>query len=223
MIRVWGSAILLALLLPSVWSLISHPSAFGGSFETVFLFLLVLLLNLILPYTWRRTARQAAKSVRGYSIEITLDAVELKSAYANKRILRNEIIRIDEARWGSGLYVRTANPFRWILIPRRIQGFDEIKATLAANGIPTARTAISPAWQGQMFLVLFCGSLMCDVFATSRNTLLANLGVAFLIGIYGLVVFRSVMESALRLKARLGSLIPLVGAGLALLFQVGRF
>lgn len=226
-IRIWAAVILVLPLVLFLYLRISYSNAFGRSLEVVGAVSFALLVELIRPFVWKRSARKRPAIAGGFCIEVTPDAVELRNAFLNTRIARNEIVRAEEPSWGSGIYLRTSSRYRLILIPRKIEGFEEIKSTLAASGIPIIQTMITPNWEGLLFGILFCGSILCDmfaiydIFAISRIVLFVNLGVALLIGIYGFIISDAVEGAQMRLKSRLGSLIPLVGVGFALLFQFG--
>lgn len=222
-IRIWGSIILVPLMALFLYLRISHSSTFGRSTEVAFIVLFVTLMTLVQPYPWRLSSRKVAAKMGDFCIEITSDAVEIRSSQFIRRIARDEIVRIEEPSWGGGFYVRTPNRYRWILIPRTLERFEEIKSGLAASGIPIVRTMIPPNWEEFLFVLLFCGSVACDLFATSRLVLFVNLGVALLLGVLGFLVTATTENSRLRFKARLGSLIPLVAACLTLLLRFARF
>jgi hypothetical protein len=228
-IRIWAVKIIVPSLLLLMYFRIFHSSIFGRNLALVDAISFALLAELIRPFLGRRFSRKRSAISGDYRIEVTPDAVELRSAFFSKRIAREEIVRAEEPSWGFGLYLRTSNPFRWILVPQRIDGFEELRSGLAASGLPIVQTLIPSNWESFVFPVLFCGSLLCDMFAfsdtfaISRFVLILNLGVALLIGISGYFFAISVENQRMRLKVRLGSLIPLVGAALALLFQTGHF
>jgi hypothetical protein len=219
-LRIWGSGIATALLLLLFYLRIHHSTTIGKNFDFLGIVFFVLLINFIQPYPWRRTTRQVASMAGDYCIKVTPNELEIRSQFLNRKVARNEIVRIEDPTWGNVLYVRTSKRSRWIPIPRRIEGYEEIKSTFTASGIPVVQTTVPPGWEGYLFALLYCGSLLCDIFllggnfAAGRIVLIANLGVAFLLGIYGFKFSTTIENPALRLKVRIGSQIPLAMIGL---------
>jgi hypothetical protein len=89
-------------------------------------------------------------------------------------------------------------------------------------GIPIVKTTISAGWEGYLFAVVFCSSLICDIFATSPMVLSVNLGVGLLIAVAGIIFSRSSQDRPMRLMSLAGSFIPAVAALVALLLATGR-
>lgn len=90
-----------------------------------------------------------------------------------------------------GLYLRTSNPFRWLLIPKSIDGYEEIKSGLAASAIPVTRTRLSPHWVDTLAVFIFLGSMIIVLVASNHEVLLVNLAVDVVLAALGLLVAHS--------------------------------
>ena len=197
----------------------SHPRF--GFFEGAFIALFVALMQLIGPFPWHRSLLEFAKRA-AFTVEIDADEIDVSGELYRRRIPTSEVLKAEEPSWGSGLYLRTAKRYQWVWIPRRVDGFEEIKKYLTLIGISTVRATIPGNWEEYLFVVLFCGSLMCDI-ATSRPLILSgNLGVSLLLGFAGILFSRAVQDRKMRLMSLAGSFIPAIAAFVALLVAKGR-
>jgi hypothetical protein len=177
----------------------------------------------ILVQTWSPFKGGFKNMLRGagqrLSVTITHDEVVLESRGFAKRFSTREILRAEEPKWGFGLYLRTANRYRWLPIPKTIEGYSEAKNEIHSLGIPVVETIFLPNWEEFVGVGLFCASLLFDLICTSRSWLLANLVIAILLGIGGWYVVNSGSnDDKTKRLARIGGLIPVISAAVAFYF-----
>jgi hypothetical protein len=220
MIGVSAVGIAISLLLitsPRGWlaSQISHNVqifVFSGS--------VVLLVQMI--SRWRKGLK--SKIQNPISIEITSNEIWMRSGMYCRCFRRNEIVRAEESSFGRGLFLRTSNRYRWILIPRGIDGYQEIKDNLTSNGGLIVRTKFLPNWEEFLFALLFCGTLICDLITRNRSILLVNLAVALVVGTFGIILANSFRDDRkMAIRAAFGSVFPAVMTLVAILFPFGMF
>ena len=166
--------------------------------------------------TWTEEMRRSLAEI---AFEISPGKVSVLGPKGFKRQFNmSEIVRADEPSLGRGLYLRTANRYRWMLIARKFENYEAIKRELAGQGVLVVQTSVLPNWEEYVGVVLFCGTLLCS---TSNDVLVLklNLLVAFLLSFAFLFVITSnndaVPRSRLRL-AKIGSFLPLVFAAFGL-------
>lgn len=96
---------------------------------------------------WRGKSRpeRLEQSLRRTKVDPSAEGVCRSGTVSQKRLARNEIRRAEEISWG--LYLRTTNRYRWILIPARIDGFESLKREIAELGIPIVQSGIPPNWE----------------------------------------------------------------------------
>ena len=110
------------------------------------------------------------------------------------------ILRVEEPSWGGGLYPRSPSRHRWLLIPRSLDGYGQIQDELRALGIPFTEKVIPANWGEFDFVLLFCGTLICDLVTQNRQIPTANLIVTILVGIGGFLIVGANPNSHLRVR-----------------------
>ena len=159
-------------------------------------------------------------ALRHFGIEITSDAVAL---YGESGIVRQlklqDINRMEEPSIGRGLYLRTSNRYRWLLIPRNLDGYDALKNQLVLAGIPLTPSSFLPNWEEFVFVLLFVSTLLCAGIAHSKTVLAINLLIAVLISTAGLAIVNANRDIPKIRNARIGCFIPVVAAALGFLFR----
>ena len=93
------------------------------------------------PFRLRKRSAEIGKAYRIHSLEIDSDGLRINWMTWSKFIPRNEITQVEEPPNGRGLYVRTRRRFSWCIIPRKSERYEEMKAELAAMGIPIVQTS----------------------------------------------------------------------------------
>lgn len=165
---------------------------------------------------WKPLLKTMADHLRAYSVDVSPYSVRIQYGLMRQRqFSREEILRAEEPSMGAGLYLRSPNRYRSILIPRRIDGYSEIKAALQAQGIPFVGKAIPGNWEDFAFVFLFCGSLLCPLLSQTRLVLELNLLVATLIGVAGFYVISANPDNMPRMRwTRFATFLPLIFAAL---------
>lgn len=198
----------------SLWT--SNHGAFSKLLEAGFIGSIVVMIQVWSPWPgWLKEFSAAAG--QSYSLMISNDAVVLEFQETMRQFATRDILRADEPTWGTGIYLRTANRYRWLLIRKTLDGYAEAKNEIEALGIPVVRTAIPPNWEEFCGVLAFCASLFCDILSSSRPLLSANLVIAVLLGIGGWYVVNANPDNQkTRTKARIGVWIPAICAAVAL-------
>lgn len=219
-VSVIGLALSLSLIFVPAGGLASHiPQELQ---RTILVASFVILVQTLSP--WKMGLKSQGDILKQLHVEITSDDIEVRAGLFNRSLRRDEIVRAEESSLGRGLFLRTSNWYRWILIPRRIDGYQEIKDNLTASGTIVVSTKILPNWEEFFFVFLFCASLMCDIATHNRSILLVNLAAAVLIGVFGMILAKNLRDSPkFMLRVRLGSMIPAFIALLAVLYPFGMF
>ena len=184
--------------------------------NTLLILLSVLFFQIFDP--WRSTTKDRAKFFREYSVEITPESVQILCGKWSTVTRRDEIIRIEEPNVGVGLYLRTANRYRSLIIPRNLDGYREIKAEFDLCEVPYLKTVLTPNWELFLLILLICGSLICDWATRNQILLWVNLFVALLAGVGGFLIINANPDNRTRMRwSRFGALFPFVVAILALI------
>ena len=146
------------------------------------------------------------------------------SAVGYKRQLSiSEVVRAEEPFLSAGLHLNTANRYRWILIPRDLDGYEAIKRELSVAGIAVAKTFIPTNWEEFFGVLLFIGTMFCAASAHNIRVLTANLLVSLLLSFGGLFVINSLVDAVPRPRMRLmrfGVFLPVAFAALGLLARI---
>jgi hypothetical protein len=170
---------------------------------------------------WRRWPDLMRSSLRETRVEIGSGAVDVSGPFGYKRRLSiSEIIRVEEPYWGTGLYLRTSNRYRWILIPRKLDGYEEIKRELAVAGAGVVKRIIIPTnWEEFVFILLFIGTILCATTVHDTRILLANLVIAVIVSVSGFLIVSANADNHQISRARIGVLIPVAFAALGFLLR----
>ncbi len=158
----------------------------------------------------KRVPEKLEAWLRSYSVDVSPYSVRVQRDFCPQRqFTRDEILRVEEPSWGGGLYLRSPNRYRWLVIPRGLEGYDRIKDELRGMGIPFSRKVIPTNWEEFAFVLLFIGVLICDMVTQSRQVLTANLIVAVLVGIGGFIIISSNPDSPPRMRwVRFAAFLP---------------
>jgi len=145
-------------------------------------------------------------------LNVTLTEEEIQIRYSKeltRNLAREDILRVEEPSVGCGLYLRSPNRYRWMVIPSSLDDYEEIKSELARMGIPTGNKRIATNYEEFIFVLLFCGTLICAGLVNNLYVLGVCLIVATLLVPCGMYVISASSEnSARRWKSILGTLIP---------------
>lgn len=166
----------------------------------------------------RDQSKRFIEYLRSYSVDVSPYSVRIQSSLGPQRqFLREEITRLEESSWGRSLFLRTANRYRCLGIPRNIDGFSELREELIAAGIPFTKKAIPGNWEDILVVLAFCGSIICDMVSRNPHVLAANIAVASMVGLFGFLIVGANPDDSKRMRwVRLGALLPL-------LFAIGAF
>ena len=124
-----------------------------------------------------------------------------------RQLARNEIVRAEETPWG--LYLRTRDRYRWMLISKRIGEFDTLKRKIGELGVPLMQAASAPNWEELAGVLIFTATMICAIFAHSIAMLAVNLGVAILVAVAGFKIVSANPENLPKMRwARLGIFLP---------------
>jgi hypothetical protein len=163
---------------------------------------------------WRWQGRTASlrESLRQFRIEASAEGVRISAAEGSRELRREEILRAEEVGWG--LYLRSAERYRWILIPARMDGFAGLRQEIAELGIPLETAAMAPNWEEFAGALLFVGTIICAIFARSRMVLEVDLAVSVVIAVAGFAVMSANPENLPKMRwARLGVFLPVLMTG----------
>ena len=172
-------------------------------------------------WRWRSRPDRMRNSLRETRVEVSSGTVGVSGPFGYKRQLSiREVVRAEEPHWGMGLYLRTSNRYPWILIPRKLDGYEAIKRELAVAGAAVVKTSIHTNWEEWLFMMLFIGTIFCSLLTHNIRLLSLNLIVALLLALGGLFIVKASppVERARMRSARLGMFIPVVFAAVALWF-----
>ena len=158
-------------------------------------------------WRWRKRPAKLEEALRAVRVEVSADEVKLFEAGSVRQLTRSDIRRAEEVSWG--LYLRTANRYRWILIPRKIEGFAAIKAQIGEMGIAVVEAGIAPNCEEFAGVVVFAGTMICAIFAHSPLVLGVNLLISLVVAVGGFVIVGANPENAPKMRwARLGIFLP---------------
>ena len=170
-------------------------------------------------WRWRSWPGLMRNSLRENRVEITSSTVGVCGPFGYKRQLSSrDVVRAEEPYLGRGLYLRTSNRYRWILIPRKLDGYEAIKRELAVAGAVVVQRSIPPNWEEFLFVLLFIGTILCSFLTHNIWVLSVNLLVSLLLSFGGLFVINANPDLERRRirSARLGVFIPVAFAAVGL-------
>lgn len=190
--RAWGIALLTSLLLPLV--------------KTI--------------WRWREWPDVMRNSLRETRVEVDSGTVSVSGPAGYKRQLSiSEIVRAEEAYLGTGLYLRTSNRYRWILIPRKMDGYEAIKRELPMAGAAVVRRFIPTNAEEFIFVLMFIGTILCATIVHDTRILLANLLIAVVLSVSGFLIVNANPDNRQVGRARVGVFLPVVFAALGFLLR----
>jgi hypothetical protein len=218
--RRWLVVALVPVLLISLYLGLDSTGRAADVYRVLWIGSFVVLMDLWNPFRMRKRSAEIGKAYRIRSLEIDSDGLRINWMTWSKFIPRNEITRVDEPPMGRGMYVRTRRRFSWYMIPRRNDRYEEIKAELAAMGIPFVRKSAPLNW-GLLFVFLFCASILCNILTQDRRILAVNFALALTLGISGVFQTNFVGDKRLRRLTQMGSFLPAAFSAVSLIFPFG--
>jgi len=171
-------------------------------------------------WRWREWPDQMRNSLRETRVEVASGTVGVFGPFGYKRQLSiSEIVRAEEPYLGTGLYLRTSNRYRWILIPRKLDGYDAIKRELAVAGAAVVKRFTPTNGEEFVFVLLFVGTILCATMVHDTRILLANLVIAVVVSLSGFLIVNANPDNHQIRRARIGVFIPVVFAALGFLLR----
>jgi hypothetical protein len=172
--------------------------------------------------SWRNWSERKRSSLREMRVEISPGTVGVFYPLGCKRQLSTaEIVRTEEPTLGGGLYLRTSNRYRWIMVPRKIDGYETIKRDMAGMGVPLVHKFVPTNWEEFLGVLLFIGTMICSFTAHSPGVLAVNLLVSILVALGGIWVINSNPDNSPRMRwRRFGAFLPVGFAALGLWFAL---
>jgi hypothetical protein len=164
--------------------------------------------------TWPETMKT---SLREEGVDISCNEICVSYAFGEKRrVSPCEVLRAEEPYLGGGLYLRTQNRYRYILIRRNLDGYAAIKRELSDLGVEMVKTSILPNWEEFVFVLLFVGTMICSSTVHSIQVLEANFIVSLLLAFTGLFVINSNPDAPKLRLARFGVFLPAIFSAIGL-------
>lgn len=158
-------------------------------------------------WRWRSRPVVLERALRAVRVEVSQEEFRLFEEGSTRQLGRAEVCRAEEVSWG--LYLRTANRYRWMLIPRKIEGFEEARREIEELGIAVKQAGIAPNWEEFVGVLVFAGTMICAIFAHSAWVLGVNLMVSLVLAAAGFVIVGANPENAPKMRwARLGIFLP---------------
>lgn len=161
---------------------------------------------------WQRHWVGMERSLRATRIEVSANGVGLRGADSERKFGTEEIRRAEEVPWG--LYLRTAERYRWVLIPAGVVEFEELKREIGGLGVVIVAAGMAPNWEELVGGVVFAATMICAIFAKSTGVLAADLIVSMIVAAAGFVVVSANPENLPKMRwARLGIFLPVLMTG----------
>lgn len=203
-VKILSAACVVALTRPE-WIFGAHQHARIWVLLALFVFFAGPLADTL--WRWKSRPARQEETLRKTSVEITEKGIMLSGASSVRQLARDKILRGEEVSWG--LYLRTPNRYRWILIPSKLENFSALKRELDEMEIPIVQAAIPPNWEEFFGFLIFTGTMLCAIFARSAAILMANLAVSLLVAIAGFLIVSSNPDNLPKMRwARYGILLP---------------
>ncbi len=118
-----------------------------------------------------------------------------------------EVVRAEEVPWG--VYLRTRNRYRWLMISNKVGGFDSLTREITGMNIPIVQTASAPNWEEFAGMLVFTATILCAIFAQSVAWLAVNLALALIISVAGFLIISANPDNLPKMRwARLGIFLP---------------
>lgn len=189
--RAWGIALLTALLFPLA--------------KTI--------------WGWREWPESMRNSLRETRVEIASGVVSVSGPGYKRQLAISEIVRAEEAYLGAGLYLRTSNRYRWILLPHKMDGYEAIKHELPMAGAAVVKRLIPTNAEEFVFLLMFVGTILCATMVHDTRILLANFLIAVVVSVSGFLIINANPDNRQIGRARIGVFIPVAFAALGFLLR----
>jgi hypothetical protein len=173
-------------------------------------------------WNWRSWPEKLRVSLKRTSFELSPFTIRVSDSFRRtKQLGKSEILRAEELSWKQGLYLRTANRYRWFLVAASLDGYQALKRELSELGIVVVRTSFPPNWEEFLGVLLFIGTAVCAFSAHSVRVLTLNLFVALLISLGGFFIINSNPDTLPRMRwTRFAAFLPFVFAAWGLWFAV---
>jgi hypothetical protein len=169
--------------------------------------------------TWRAKMRDSLSKIR---VELSPGIISVGYSVGKREFSLSEVLRAEEPSLGGGLYVRTSNRYRWLLIPKQLEHYSEIKRELSQSGVPLVHTSIPPNVEEFVGCLLFMATGFVSLFGHDIRLLTANLFLSLLVSFGGLFVINSSLDSLTMPRKqwlRFGAFLPLIFAALGFLLR----
>ena len=158
-------------------------------------------------WRWKSRLKGMEDSLRRTVVEISEEAVRVERASGMRQLSRSDIQRAEEVSWG--LYLRTSNRYRWLMIPAQVDGFETLKREIEEMGIPLVRASVPPGWEEFVGVLVFTATFFCAVFARNAGVLAANLGISLLVAVVGFLIVSANPDNLPKMRwARFGIFLP---------------
>jgi len=171
-------------------------------------------ITLVQSFSKRTKAENIRRRLSEHSALIT--NAEVKVTYANeiKRVFElNEITKMERARIGGCLYLRTRDRYRWLAISKSLDGVESIQKELEEQGIMLVTRVIPTNLEEWIFVFLFCGTMVANLFPKDLKLSIVNLIFSILVAVAGLYILQANPESHVpKWKTVLGCFLPIVFA-----------
>jgi len=204
----------LVLVVGSILALCFHVGNFGlsGRIGLDPFFILFVIGPGIFQFYWnrRKFCETLRRSFSQFSVVVCDGEVRVSQLWGNTRQLqREQIVRLEEPKMGGGLYLRSANRYRWLLIPRSLDEYDQIKSELTSRGIPLVKTVIAASAEGGVICLGLCATLILAWVSQSMPWLTADLTLSLLMAVAGICLAWANPDDRESIwKAAVPSLIP---------------
>jgi len=160
-------------------------------------------------WRWESRTERLRQALREFRVDVFEDGVRVSADGGIRVLPREEIRRIEEVGWG--LYLRSAERYRWILIPGRIDGFAELKREIAGMGIPVVQAEVAPNWEEVVGALVLVATMVCAIFTHNRVVLEVDLGVSVMVAMAGFLVVSANPDNLPKMRwARLGVFLPVL-------------
>src|SRR5579864_2840280 len=204
-----GAAVLMALIRPE-WIFGPHQQARMWVVASLVLFVAGPLADTL--WRWKRRPQRLAVSLRKTEVVVAKEEVSITTSDSMRHLTRCEITQAEEFSWG--VYLRSADRYRWILVSSQMDGFIEFKSELKRLGIPIAAAAIPPNWQELAGAVVFIAMMLCAVFARSTAVLTVDLMISVMVAVVGFAVISANPENLGKMRwVRFGIFLPVAMTG----------
>jgi hypothetical protein len=158
-------------------------------------------------WRWKSRTVKLEESLRKRRVEVSAGGISLHGSASVRRLERSEIQRAEEVSWG--LYLRSPNRYRWILIPAQIDGFETVKREVAELGVPIVQAAIPPNWEEFLGVLVFTATMLCAIFSRSASVLAADLLLSTLVAVGGFLIVSANPDNLPKMRwARFGIFLP---------------